>query len=318
MPRTHGGTDPAEPAGPAVPAGPFVPAVAAAHLSPRFVGLLAGLAALASVVGVAVPGTYHDVPALVRETWRAQDIVTLASVVVLVAAWRRARAGSLGGHLVVLGMLTWLAYGYAHLAFGAPFNRIFLVYLAVLALAGWGLIDGIVRLDVTRPGAALADAPVRAAAWYLLVAGAGIAALWLSDIALGVAGGTPSGLHLGVLPNPTWVLDLGWIIPMAVAAGVLMLRRRDAGLLLGSVTLIAVAVLCAAMLALTPVALVAGLAEDPTVASQLIAFTVVFTVLGGIETWLLVRAARHWSAPGPGWLRETWWTGGPVQGDAGR
>lgn len=275
--------------------------------SAAYVAWTVGLTAVAAVAGVVVPGTYHDVPPLLRETWRAQDVVTIASLVVLVRAWRRARSGSLGAHLVVLGLLTWLAYCYAHLAFAAPFTPAFPLHVAVLALAAYGLLDGLARLDAAALPEALTACPTRAGAWFLIVSGIGIAGLWLSDVVVGLAGGTPTGLHLELLPNPTWVLDLGWIIPMAVGAGVLTVRGRRAGLVLGSVTVVALAVLCAAMLVLTPVALAAGLGDDPALVPQLVAFTVVFTVLGAVEAWLLWSSARRWR-PARTVLRPGWWT----------
>jgi hypothetical protein len=54
------------------------------------------------------------------------------------ATWR-ARAGSLSAHLVSVGIMIWLNYGYAHLSIGASFNAMFLVYVAVLTLAGFCL-----------------------------------------------------------------------------------------------------------------------------------------------------------------------------------
>ena len=46
----------------------------------------------------------------------------------------------------------------------------------------------------------------------------GIAGLWLSDIVPGTFGVAPRELGLAELPNPTWVLDLAWIIPLSFAA----------------------------------------------------------------------------------------------------
>src|SRR5665811_2529190 len=77
---------------------------------------------VAAVYGLVVDDAYRLVPQLTRETWRAQDAVTLATVPVLLWATWRARAGSLSAHLVSVGIMIWLTYGYAHLSIGAPFN----------------------------------------------------------------------------------------------------------------------------------------------------------------------------------------------------
>src|SRR5450759_2529796 len=94
----------------------------------------------------------------------------------------------LSAHLVSVGILTWLTYGYAHLSIGAPFNAMFLIYLSVLTLAGFAMLDGLLRVDVAAASPAFAQIPRRAIAWFLAIAGAGIAALWLSEIVVGLPG----------------------------------------------------------------------------------------------------------------------------------
>src|SRR5674476_420306 len=193
-----------------------------------YMPLLGFLVMIAAVYGLVVNDAYRLVPQLTRETWRAQDAVTLATVPVLLWATWRARAGSLSAHLVSVGILTWLTYGYAHLSIGAPFNTMFLIYLSVMSLAGFAILDGLLRVDVAATAQAFAHAPRRATTWFLAIAGAGIGVLWLSEIIVALPGGLPTNIHLAELPNPTWVLDLGWVIPTALAAALLLRRRHPA------------------------------------------------------------------------------------------
>ena len=62
--------------------------------------LLGFLVIIAAVYGLVVDDAYRLVPPLTRETWRAQDAVTLATVPVLLWATWRSRTGSLSAHLV--------------------------------------------------------------------------------------------------------------------------------------------------------------------------------------------------------------------------
>ena len=272
-----------------------------------YVPLLGLLVVIATVYGLVVDDAYRLVLPLTRQTWRAQDAVTLATVPVLLWATWRARAGSLSAHLVSVGILIWLTYGYAHLAFGAPFNAMFLIYLAVLALAGFAMLDGLLRIDVAAASPAFAQVPRRAAAWFLAIAGLGIGALWLSEIVVALPGGLPTNIHLSELPNPTWVLDLGWIIPSAIAAALMLRRRHPAGPVIAGSMLVMLLILSATMLAVVPFSLAAGLGTDPVVSQQLVIFTILFTVLGSIETWLLTRAQRRLDLVTPSWLRRGWW-----------
>ena len=233
--------------------------------------------------------------------------MTLATVPVLLGATWRARAGSLSAHLVSVGILIWLTYGYAHLSIGVPFNAMFLVYVAVLTLAGFAMLDGLLRVDVAAAAPAFALAPRRATAWFLAISGAGIGVLWLSEIVVALPGGLPTNIHLSELPNPTWVLDLGWIIPTALAAAVMLRRRHPAGPVLAGAMLVMLLILSVTMLVVVPFAFAAGLGADPVVSQQLLVFTVLFAVLGGIESWLLVRARRRLGAITSSWLRRGWW-----------
>ena len=272
-----------------------------------YMPLLGLLVIIAAVYGLVVDDAYRLVSPLTRETWRAQDAVTLAMVPVLLWATWRARAGSLGAHLVSVGILIWLTYGYAHLSIGAPFNAMFLVYLSVLTLAGFAMLDGLLRVDVAAALPAFAHVPRRATAWFLAIAGAGIAVLWLSEIVVALPGGLPTNIYLSELPNPTWVLDLGWIIPTALAAALMLRRRRPAGPVIAGAMLVMLLILSATMLTVVPFALAAGLGTDPVVSQQLVVFTVLFTLLGGIEIWLLARSRRRLDVVTASWLRRGWW-----------
>src|SRR5450759_2398761 len=272
-----------------------------------YMPLLGFLVIIAAVYGLVVDDAYRLVSPLTRQTWRAQDAVTLASVPVLLWATWRARAGSLSAHLVSVGILTWLTYGYAHLSIGAPFNAMFLVYVSVMSLAGFAMLDGLLRVDVAAVAPAFVHAPRHATAWFLAIAGAGIGVLWLSEIVVALPGGLPKNIALSELPNPTWVLDLGWIIPTALAAALLLRRRHPAGPVLAGAMLVMLLILSVTMPTVVPFALAAGLDTDPVVRQQLVVFTVLFTVLAGIEIWLLARARRRLDVVTSSWLRRGWW-----------
>ncbi|HEU4514550.1 MAG TPA: hypothetical protein VFR87_15695 [Nocardioidaceae bacterium] len=279
-------------------------------LSPAYFGALAVMVLVATVYGLVVEDAYRLVSEMTQETWRAQDAVSLSLVPVILWSSRRARARSLTAHLLTTGIALWWAYCYAHLSIGAPLNPLFLVYLAILLLAGFATLDGLLRLDVRAVEPAFTRAPLRAAAWFLALGGIGIGALWLSEIIAAWPGGLPSNIHLSELPNPTWVLDLAWIIPMCLAAVVLMRRHHPAGPVLAAVMLLALLILSVSMLLVTPFAVAEGLHTDPEIRTQIVVFTVVFTALGAVELWLLIRGRRRLGSVTSAWLRDGWWPDG--------
>lgn len=276
-------------------------------LRAAYFGCIGGLVVVATVYGLVAEDAYRMVSDLTRQTWRAQDAVTLLLVPVLLWSSRRARAGSLSGHLLTTGIVLWLTYCYAHLSFGAPLNPIFLVYVAILALAGFATLDGLIRLDVAAMSPAFRRAPLRGAAWLLIAGGIGTGVLWLSEIVGVWPNGMPPNIHLSDLPNPTWVLDLAWIIPMSLGAAVLLLRRHPAGHGVAAVMLVFLVVLSASMVVVTPFAWAAGLQANPQMRAQIIVFTVLFTILGAVEAWLLGLGLRRLRPETEPWMRAGWW-----------
>lgn len=283
------------------------PDVGGRPLPAIYIPLLGVLVVIAATYGLAFDDAYRLVSPLTRQTWRAQDAVTLITVPLLVWATRRRRTSSLGAHLFAVGILTWLTYDFAHLSFGTPFNAMFLVYVAILALAGFAMLDGLLRVDVVGAWPAFTRVPKRAAMWFLAVAGVGIGLLWLSEILAALPNGLPTNIHLSELPNPTWVIDLGWVIPTALAAASMLRRGLPAGPVIAGPILVMLAILSATMLTVVPFALAAGLGSDPVVKQQLIVFGVLFSVLGGVELWLLVRAGGRLGVALPTWRLHGWW-----------
>jgi hypothetical protein len=66
-------------------------------------------------------------------------------------------------------------------------------------------------------------------------------------------------------------------------------------------------ILSVTMLSVVPFALGADLGADPVVSQHLVVFTVLFSVLGGIEIWLLAHARSQPGVVTAAWLRRGWW-----------
>ena len=270
-------------------------------------GILLPLVVVAAAgYGLIVPGAYAGVTELQRQTWRAQDAVNLIAAVALCLSSGRSTAGSWRGHLVQLGLLGWLAYCALHLAIGAVFSPVFLLYLAVIGLAGFGLLDGLIRVELTERSV-LPGFPNRPMAIFLAVGGTGIAGLWLSEIVPGILGlARPANLHLSGLPNPTWVLDLVWLIPWALAAARKCWRSQPSAQLVSVPLLVLLGMLSVSMLAVIPFGLNAGLGTDPVAGPQIVVFSVVFSVLGLAEAALIAGCLRGGAGLAVE-LRDSWW-----------
>jgi hypothetical protein len=140
----------------------------------------------ATVYGLLAADAYRT-SADIAAQGRGQDLLTLATVPVLVWAAARARSGSLRAYLVWLGLTLYYVYSYLMYALATPANDAFLAYVAALGLSGYGLLNGVCRLDVGAARPAFDWLPRRGLGWYLLVVGAGFAGIDMAVLAIGGA-----------------------------------------------------------------------------------------------------------------------------------
>jgi hypothetical protein len=194
-----------------------------------------------SVVGILHDGTYS------RETqnWAAQaigqDWVDLLFgapwlVMTAVGALRRSRPA----RILLAGGLLYTVYELLIYAFAVHFNVLFLVYCATLGLSLFALLGvGLVLAREDVRGWFEDSVPVRVPGVFLIAVGAGFSLLWLAEVIPALVRGTipASVAEAGVLTNPVQVIDLSVVLPVHIAAGVLLLRHRRFGFMAAPIVL---------------------------------------------------------------------------------
>lgn len=290
-------------------AGPVRPSPAALRVS----GVLALLAASAAALGLlwsggeapaAVTSVRDEQVALLGEGLyrfdslfrgagnRGTDLVTLVVVVPLLLAARRAyRSASAAGALALLGLLTWLLYLSASLALGTAYNELFVVYVAMVSLSLSALVLVVRTVDLTGLPPAVLDRLPRRGLAVLLLAGAALTTLvWLEPLVTAALTGSAPPMLLHSTTLVTEVLDLAVVAPAAVLAGLLLLRGRTEGLLLGVPLLVLLWVLAPVIITQTVFQLAAGWSFTPP---QVLGPIAGFGVLGTAATCLLVPTLRR-------------------------
>lgn len=170
---------------------------------------------------------------------QANDLVTLALGLPLLAlsswlAWR----GSLRGRLLLAGTLGFILYTYITMCFGAHYNALFLVYVALFSLSLFAFVLVMMTFDLeTLPAHFSDNLPRGWIAGLLFFAAAFLSLAWLGRIAATFAPGAVPALD-NVTSMFIQAMDLGLIVPVCILSGVLLLRRRPWGYLLASVGLI--------------------------------------------------------------------------------
>lgn len=224
------------------------------------------LMAAASAAGLVRPDLYRD-NLLVTSGWYGNDLVTLtAACPLLLAASALGRRGSLRALLVALGMLDYALYNYAFYLFGAAFNALFLVYVAVMVLAALGLIFGLTALDIRALDAAASRRRSRPVAAWMLVVASALGGFWVATSMAYVFTGEvpPVVAAVGHPTNVIAALDLSLVVPLMLIGGVWLWQRQAWGYVLAVIANVKGAAYMLALSAATMAAIRAGASDEAT------------------------------------------------------
>lgn len=182
----------------------------------------------------------------------AQDIVTLlVGIPLLIVAIMLFSNGSLRGRLLLSGTVAYFLYTYTSFAFGAAYNGIFLVYVALFTLSLFALVLALMTIDTsTLPEHVSPRLPRRAIAIFLFLVGGFLLLAWLGRIVPALLAHQPP---YGLESYTTLIiqaLDLGVIVPTAILSGILLWKHLPWGYLLTSIVLIKGATLTLAVSAM--------------------------------------------------------------------
>ncbi len=229
---------------------------------------------------------------------RGTALVVLIAALLSIAGMATARRGQIAGLMVWLGAVAYLLYNSVLFLFATPYNRLFLLDVAFLALAVFTLI----RLFMICRTHSVSESPrvrhwVAGYVWAVVVLNS---VAWLSNILPSVLSDRPESIidGLGVATNPIYVQDLGFWLPAAAVIGWWLWFGRSLGIVLAGGLLI-FWVLESFSIAVDQAL---GVAADPS--SPVVSITLIpgFIVLGAVQALVLVlhvRAVQMTTAPAP-------------------
>lgn len=184
-------------------------------------------------------GIYRFDPAAVAREGLIWDTINgLVGVPLLAIATWFAGRGSLRGLVVSAGFGLYFAYVYLMYATMSAFNLLFLAYVAIVAVSGTGFFLGLAAVDLALLASHLRpDFPRRLFAGYSFVTAAALLLLWTGRIVPMLQSGRFPPELAGMTTLETQAMDLGLIVPLMIATGVLLLRRKTFGIVLCGVVL---------------------------------------------------------------------------------
>ncbi len=178
---------------------------------------------------------YFDTVSMVAQQ-QGNDIITLlvGLPILVIATWLAFR-GSLRGRLLLTGTIGFFLYTYMSMAMLTSFNALFLVYVALFALSLYAFILCTMSFDLaTLPQHFSERLPRGWIAALLFIVGGFLSLAWLGRVMTPIMQNQTPALE----NTTTFVIqamDLALIVPLAILAGVLLLRRSAWGYLLASV-----------------------------------------------------------------------------------
>jgi len=144
---------------------------------------------------------------------------------------------SLRGRLLLGGLLCYFFYVYLMYATMMAFNRLFLAYVMIFSLSMVAFILNMQDIDVSRlPSQVSVRFPRRLFAGYAITLSVALIALWSRLIlSMMIPNQFPPELA-GMNTLETQALDLGLIVPLALATGILLMRGSPWGYLLTAIS----------------------------------------------------------------------------------
>lgn len=185
-------------------------------------------------------GLYQNDSISVASQGLAQDAVTLfVAIPLLLYALKKANNHSIKGLLLLLGTLGYFLYTYVSYVFLWMLNPLFIVYVILMSGSFFAFvwlfstIDSQQLIVVFQP-----SLPRKPLGIIQIILGTILFLMWASMIGqYMISGQTPVGLdHYTTLVIQG--LDLGFIVPISIVSGVLLIQGKPLGYLLSSVVII--------------------------------------------------------------------------------
>jgi hypothetical protein len=226
------------------------------------------LATLASTFGLFSETLYRDND-LIIAAWKGNDLVTLFVVIpLMIISLRGSSKGSNRSHLIWMGTLLYMLYNYMFYLYGAAFNKLFLVYVALFTLSIYALIIALLKTDASNISSQFSKkTPVKWISGFMLFFGTLLGVLWIiMSLSFVFTNKIPQAITQ--TDHPTGIVfatDLSILIPALIISAIFLLKRKDWGYVFSSMVLIKATTYGMALIAMSVIAKFRTGTGDPMV-----------------------------------------------------
>ncbi|MCL2832073.1 MAG: hypothetical protein FWD78_02785 [Treponema sp.] len=183
-------------------------------------------------------GLYYNDSVSYASQARAQDIITLiVGIPLLIVSLYFSNKNSIRGKLLLTGTIGYFLYSYTSYTFLVTYNKFFLIYTALMSLSFFCFIINFSSPEFKDLKKYFKqNFPKKYIGIFLFIIGIIICSMWLGLI-------IPSIKKAPVVLDhyTTFVIqamDLGFIVPVSILSGVLLIKNKSLGYLLASLVII--------------------------------------------------------------------------------
>ncbi|MDO5561044.1 MAG: hypothetical protein Q4F95_15805 [Oscillospiraceae bacterium] len=236
-------------------------------------------------------GIYKNDTLMKAATTKGTDAaIIIFSVLLIILVFNESRSKKLT--LVKTGILSSLLYNSICLTMGVTINSLFALYIAMFSATLFSFIRNFTGcLAHLKPDKAYADKKHIGSIVFLTVSGCSVL-IWLTFIIPAMVSGDPySSIETLEIycSEPTFVLDLGVILPCCIICATGICKRKNTAFILSSVlytgiTAVGICVICQTFMQMS-----LGIIFKP---GQYIGLVGTFVILGGISAAMNTRVLR--------------------------
>ncbi|MCR3760175.1 hypothetical protein KYB31_14445 [Clostridium felsineum] len=182
-------------------------------------------------------GIYKNDSVSVATQGIAQDMVTvILGIPLLIVSLIFYRKKSLRGHLFLCGTLAYFLYTYTSYTFLWMYNSLFLIYVSLMSISFFAFVLTIITVDMKNlPKYFSEKFPVKCFGIFYIFLGVLISFLWLQRILQPLITNTiPISLEQ-YTTLPIQALDLAFVVPLSIIAGIFIIKQKSLGYLLSSI-----------------------------------------------------------------------------------
>lgn len=190
-----------------------------------------------NTVSIYGKGLYRNDSVSVASQGISQDIVTvILGIPLLIVSLYLSRKNLLKGRLLLSGTLAYFLYTYTSYSFLWMYNSLFLIYVILMSTSFFAFLLTMMSFDIEDlPHHFNNDLPVKFLGSFFIFIGISVGLMWLGRIIppLLTHSIPPSLEHYTTLTIQA--LDLGFIVPIAILSGILIIKKQPFGYLLSAV-----------------------------------------------------------------------------------